>query len=84
MGAAIPARRAPPEGFAPAVRGAPFEVRGALAEQISGDLRIWTGGLADDDYELTLARANLIPSLQGLSIQSRSSSHVYRTSFGQR
>ena len=34
---------APPEGFAPAVRGAPFQVRGALAEQISGDLRIWTG-----------------------------------------
>ena len=33
----------PPERIAPAVRGAPFEVRGAVAEQISGDLRIWTG-----------------------------------------
>ena len=33
----------PPEGFAPAVRDAPFEVRGALAERIAGHLRIWTG-----------------------------------------
>jgi hypothetical protein len=33
----------PPERFAPAVRGEPLEVRGAPAEQISGDLRIWTG-----------------------------------------
>lgn len=33
----------PPERIAPAVRGTPFQVRGAPAEQISGDLRIWTG-----------------------------------------
>ncbi len=33
----------PPERIAPAVRGTPFEVRGAVAEQISGDLRIWAG-----------------------------------------
>ncbi len=36
----------PPEGFAPAVRGGPFEVRGALAEQVSGDIRIWTGDVS--------------------------------------
>ncbi len=33
----------PPERISPAVRGTPFEVRGAVAEQISGDLRIWSG-----------------------------------------
>ncbi len=33
----------PPERISPAVRGTPFEVRGAVAEQIAGDLRIWTG-----------------------------------------
>ena len=36
----------PREGFAPAVRGAPFEVRGVPAEQIAGDLRIWTSAVS--------------------------------------
>lgn len=36
----------PPERVAPAVRGTPFQVRGALAEQIGDHLRIWTGDIS--------------------------------------
>lgn len=67
----------PPERIATAVRGTPFEVRGAVAEQIAGDLRIWTEEVSVKVF--TEGAASQVEAVEKLRLVSEGPKGAQRT-----
>jgi hypothetical protein len=62
-----PCRMNRPGRFAPSVRGGPFEIRGARAEYVSGDLRIWTGDVYISIFAISASHMEVANQLRLVS-----------------